>query len=283
MAALPSVTTSTPVQHPDGSITFATTIKPAPTHPHPVPPPLPTAPKVHAMKIQITNHSTTVSMADAMTMTIACASQLRNEFAPSWGFVPPDVEFNANGVEDPSAYQMGIFDTSDQPGALGYHDNDTKGRPRGFVFAKTTKDNGGNISTTLSHELCEMVLDPSCTLWTQTSDGNMRALEACDAVENDEYDVTIGTKTIKVSNFLLPAYFSASAEPGVKTDYLNKLGGAVAPAMTPGGYDIVQNTTGQASQEFARQLAALPAWKAAHKALPGSRTGRRAARLKTAA
>lgn len=229
------------------------------------------------MKVQVINKSTVVSQEDAMAMTAACADQLRNEFAKAWEILPPDIEFSGDDATDPNAYQMVIFDTSDQPGALGYHDNDPQGKPRGFVFAKTTLDNGGNVSTTLSHELCEMVKDPSCSLWTQTTDGNMRAFEMCDAVESDEYDKTVGDKTIKVSNFLLPNYFAAPPMAG-PTDYLGKLNGQAAPARTPGGYDIVIDTTGNVSQEFSKHFALLPDWKQRNKSHSGARTARRTAR-----
>jgi hypothetical protein len=271
------ITTSLPTTHPDGSVSFVTTVKPAPVAPapvpHPVPVPAPTPTKAKAMLIQVTNHSTVIGPAEFLNMVTACAAQIRDEFATAWEKVPPTVEANLNGVEDPKAYQMGIFDTSDQPGALGYHDTDAQGKPRGFVFAKTTKEDGGNVSTTLSHELCEMVLDPTCTLWTQTNDGNMRALEACDAVEADEYEKDVGGTKIKVSNFLLPSYFSSAATG--PTDYLNKLNGQIAPARTPGGYDILIDTSGQPSQEFSRHMASLSPAKAAMKGHSGSRTSRR--------
>lgn len=217
------------------------------------------------MKIQVVNHSTSVSMADALAMTAACAAQLREEFATAWEIVPPEVEFSGDGSEDPAAYIMAIFDTSTQPGAAGYHDTDAAGKPRGFVFA-----DAGQVSVTLSHELCEMVKDPSCTLWSQTPDGNMRAFEMCDAVENDTYQ----KNGIAVSNFVLPNYFAAPAQPG-PTDYLGKLNGQPAPARSPGGYDIVIDTAGQPSQEFSSHMATMPAAKLAAKSHPGARTARR--------
>jgi hypothetical protein len=229
------------------------------------------------MKIQIQNKSTAVGPAEFLSMVTACADQLRNEFSVAWDKVSPVVEACLDGVEDASAYQMLITDTSTEPGALGFHDNDVQGKPRGFVFAKTTIENGGKVSVTLSHELMEMVLDPSCSLWHQTPDGNLRALEACDAVENDEYPKTVGDETVYLSNFLTPAYFM-DTPIGTPTDYLDKLNRQVAPARTPGGYDIVLDSAGQPSQEFSRHMASLSPAKAAMKAHTGSRTSRRTVR-----
>lgn len=226
------------------------------------------------MKIEITGHTTVATSSDLILYTAACAIQLRDHFAPAWGRIAPLVEFSSSGTEDASARQMGVFDTSDQPGALGYHDTDASGLPRGFVFAKTTVDDGEIVSVTLSHELMEMFLDPSCSLWSQTPDGNLRAFEACDAVENDTYEITVGDVKVPVSNFLLPAYFSP-IRTGEPTDYLNRLNGEIAPAMTPGGYDIVLNSAGQPSQEFAMQWLGLSEAKARRKSHPLSRTGKR--------
>lgn len=231
------------------------------------------------MKIQVSNKSTVVGPDEFLSMVEACAAQDRDDFAPAWGFVPAQIAANLDGEEDPNAYQMMIVDTSDSPGALGYHDNDAQGKPRGYVFAKTTVDDGGKVSVTLSHELMEMRLDPSCTLWSQTPDGNMRALEACDAVEADTYPKTVGDATVQVSNFLTPAYFSGVAT-GAPTDYLDKLNRQIAPARTPGGYDILIDTTGSPSQEFAEHLSSMSAEKASMKLHPAARTGRRVAAMK---
>jgi hypothetical protein len=229
------------------------------------------------MKIQISNKSKVVRPAEFLAMATACADQIRNEFCTAWEFVPPEIEINLEGEEDPDAYQMMVVDTSDSPGALGYHDVDVQGKPRGYVFAETTMLDGGKVSVTLSHELCEMRLDPSCTLWSQTPDGNMRALEACDAVEADEYSKTVGDESVSVSNFLLPAYFVATST-GAPTDYLGKLDGQIAPARTPGGYDILIDTAGQPSQEFSKHMAAMSPARQGMKRHPLSRTARRASR-----
>lgn len=229
------------------------------------------------MRIQVSNKSTVVGADEFLSMVEACAAQDRDDFSPAWGFVPATIEANLDGEEDAAAYQMLVVDTSDSPGALGYHDVDAQGKPRGYVFAKTTLDDGGKVSITLSHELMEMRLDPSCMLWSQTPDGNMRALEACDAVEADEYPKTVADAPVAVSNFLLPAYFMSPAT-GAPTDYLDKLNRQIAPARTPGGYDIVVDTAGNPSQEFSDHAKTWSAGKAEMKGRSGSRTSRRTRR-----
>lgn len=225
------------------------------------------------MKIQCLNHTSGVGPDEFATVVAACAAQIRDDFAPLWDKVPPTIEHS--GPVDPDAYQMVVVDTSDSPGALGYHDNDAQGKPRGFVFWKTTKDDGGQWSVTLSHELMEMFLDPSCSLWSLGIDGKMRAYEACDAVESDTYTKKVGSDDVAVSNFLTPAYFVETPLPGQKTDFLDQLKGKVLPARTPGGYDIVIGVDGEPTQEFSQSLGALSHAKQAVKASPYSRTARK--------
>lgn len=243
--------------------------------------------KPKMFKIQVINESTVIGPDAFATMVAACAAQLQEEVAQAHDLAPPTIEHvSSRGQLDPAAFKMHVVDDADSPGALGYHDVDEQGKPRGFVFAKTTIEAGEEVSVTLSHELIEMLLDRYCSTWVQAADGKMRAYEGCDAVEADRYPRKVGDDEVNVSNFLLPAYFAAQPVEGEQTDYLGKLGGKIAPAMTPGGYDIVVDTKGQPSQEFARHLAAMAPKLAERKRGTHSRTGRRlaqAARMAAAA
>src|SRR5882672_9437152 len=85
---------------------------------------------------------------------------------------------------------MGMFDTADQAGALGYHDLTTAGLPIGKVFAKTTLDAHDLVFVTLSHEVLEILGDPDINLIVQKG-GRGYSYEVCDAVEDDSlgYDI----------------------------------------------------------------------------------------------
>lgn len=233
------------------------------------------------MKIQVKNLSS-MSPEKFATGGAAIADQLKNEFAQAHQITPPEVELLKAGdafSTDPAVHQHLVMNKSDTPGALGYHLVDEHGKPVGYTFVETSIADGEDPIVTWSHEMCEQVKDAYCCLWVQTADGKMRALEVCDAVEADTYPKQVGDETVMVSNFLTPEYFAA-VPTGLKTDYLDKLKGAVAPARTPGGYDIVIDTNGQPSQEFSDHMAKLAAthpYKAAAKANPFSRTSRRIA------
>jgi hypothetical protein len=232
------------------------------------------------MKFQIQNDCTVRTNAELMLDTAGCAAQLREDVAPTWERLAPVVEFSDNGAVDADAYQVQVKDDADSPGELGFHDVDDQGKPIVFIFAKTALADGQTVSSVLSHELCEAFADPSCTLWHQCPDGKMRALELCDAVENDSYSKQIGDTMVTVSNFVTPNYFRDTPIPGEKFDFMGKLSGP-APARTPGGYDIVIETNGAPSQEFSehfREMARERPHRAAMKSSPYSRTARRMAR-----
>lgn len=234
------------------------------------------------MKIEVVLHATSVGIEEAATATLAIEKQLREHVAPAWGMVAPTVILS-RGEEprDPEACPLVIFDDADQANALGYHDVDGSGRAYGKVFAKTTKDNGGNWTTTFSHEACEMFIDPSCQAWDVGTDGRLHAREVCDATEADEYSVSVGDgeAVVTVSNYLWPAYFNPASPAGTKFDHLGLLI-APSPEKRPGGYSIDADISNE-SNSFAKNVAAFfhelfPAWKRAIKDHPASRTSRRA-------
>ena len=225
------------------------------------------------MRIQFTNltKARPVSQSELAQFITAFALQVRQDFAPAWGLSPVTI-LAATTAPDPSAFEIALVDTSDVPRALGCHDKDGQGKPRGFVFVKTCEDDGEDWRTCASHEGLELIGDRFCATWVLAGDGKMRAFEMCDAVEGDKY-MKAG---VPVSNFLLPPYFSDARIVGARSDFLNRLQGAPAPAMSPGGYDIVIDTQGDPSQEFAKV-------QAVHASLPQrkqhelSRTSRRVA------
>lgn len=108
-----------------------------------------------------------------------------------------------------------VDDLPEAPGALAYHDNDADG-PFIRVGLNTIQHAGGgwydgplSIPSVISHEVCELVGDPTANRWTNDAQGVNWATELCDAVESDWYSVTTADGTdVSLSNFLLPAYFN---------------------------------------------------------------------------
>lgn len=232
------------------------------------------------MIIGVQNLSTLVSGDDVYNMTLLVNKQLREHVAPAWGLLPPAVMFFP--VTPQSRYDaiIGVFDDADQAGDLGWHTEGPDADVYGRVFARPVLDNGGNVLTSelsvcsvLSHECCETLLDPTCSLWAQRADGTEVARENCDPVESDSYEITItaqdGSKvTGTVSDFVLPSWFDQEAAPGA-TDYL---GLCTAPFQVRAtGYLIVMQG-GAVSEQWG---ALYPRWRLATKEHPTSRTARR--------
>ncbi len=175
----------------------------------------------------------------------ACTVQLNRDVSPSWGgeyavragvvsaIVPGEVVF-ALVDELPAA-----------PGEIAYHDVDGNAVPVAYLALEecSTLD---DVSTAISHELCETAGDAGCNLWADAGDGSEYARELCDAVESGSYTVN----GIKVSDFLLPSFFVPNAR--APFSYVESTG--EPPAVTTpfqtaqGGYQIRRDDTGQTTQ-----------------------------------
>lgn len=160
--------------------------------------------------IAIINQSTVVADTDVAKWTEAIQHQVGRDFSTTWQkfanllFVPKPQPI-------PSGYwQMAVLDNSDQAGALGYHDLTSEGMPLGKVFAKSDIDAGSSVSVTLSHEILEMILDPTINLQAEADDADgtpaFYAYEACDACEDDSYGYDING--VLVSDFVTPGFFN---------------------------------------------------------------------------
>ncbi len=156
-----------------------------------------------------------VSATDVQQMVDAIQAQVHEDFAPVWG-VDADITFYRKSKDVPAgSWVVGVFENADQAGALGYHDLTQDGLPLGKVFAKTTLDDGGKISVTMSHEILEMLGDPDINLTAFVESGNggrLYAYEVCDAVEADGFGYE--KKGVVVSDFVTPAWFESFRTPG---------------------------------------------------------------------
>jgi len=210
------------------------------------------------MEIAFENRSQQLSETDALFQVAACDLVMRRDFAPAWGFEPwPCVLYKSvSSLPPEQCHPMYILDDIGTPNALGYHDDQLN-----FIYGRVLAQ-GAGTSVTSDHESKEMRLDPTCDLWVVMPNGDNTAREACDAVEGDTYnvDVTIAgeTRTIAMSNFLLPAWFQADSKGPY--DFMGLL---TAPfTMTPGGYMIIQHPDGSTEDIFAdhpSQAAAMSA------------------------
>lgn len=224
------------------------------------------------MKIAVVNESTLVTNDEARKMTGAIQKQMTWHVCPAWESKNVTVSFYTSKARVPAtSCVISLLDNPTQAGALGYHseDNDVID---GFIFAKPVLDNGGvilhdpknnqnvTVASVLSHEVCEMFGDRYANFWAngpEITQGSTYALELCDPVESDSYDITLTDGSlVSVSNFVYPSWFNPEATAkDAPFDYLKKLSKPFS--MTAGGYMIVMKE-GKVAQVFGETM---PQWK----------------------
>lgn len=188
---------------------------------------------------------------DAKLQTVirAVNRQISDDFAPYWGF---GAQLRLEGktgrsraTVDPGdmrgdaiLYVRDVVNVSDLD---GYHDRHFSGIPFGVVFLELSKALKEAWTVTLSHEALELTGDPENNLLVQGPHPKkprrqvFHWFEMCDAVQEETYLID----GIKVSNFVLPLYFTSSRERGGRNDYLGtRTNGKTLRSFSvnPGGY-----------------------------------------------
>jgi len=184
-------------------------------------------------RIRIVNQSKLVTAAEVAAAAAAIHVQVNRDFAPDWG---KTATVTASRRRKPGDWIVVLADTIDVTGALGYH-NDLSLLPHAIVDVALCKQYGLNWTVTLSHEVLEMLGDPTCNLVMPYPGGKLVAYEACDAVEADHYGYVING--VLVSDFQLQAWFTGH---GTKYDFMGHLSKPLT--LLPGGYISVHDSNG---------------------------------------
>jgi hypothetical protein len=189
-----------------------------------------------------------VTDAELLRVIRAINRQLREDFEPYWSF---GAELRLEGRTGRSK----DFDAADMRGdavlylrsvarirdAEGFHETHFSGIPYGFVFLEVCDALKEDWTITLSHEALELVADPQANLLVQgphpaKPDRQVfHWFEMCDAVQSENYSID----EVRVSNFILPLYYTASSERGGRNDFLGtKVRGKTLRSfgVNPGGY-----------------------------------------------
>jgi hypothetical protein len=202
------------------------------------------------MLLAVVNKSKLITHEQVQTAIGACAKQVRLHIAPAWDMLPAPVIFYDD--EDKTPHGADLLVVLSDPGhahALGFHRETPRGRPYCRAFVKPILDHGGSllegqlsVSATLSHEVCEWLVDPYLNLWANVS----------------------------VSNFVTKRYYDSLAPKRSQFDWMHKL---KAPfTLTEGGYQQVRKD-GEIQTRFG---ARYPDWKRELHSFEAARTMRRA-------
>jgi hypothetical protein len=168
-------------------------------------------------------------------MAAALTKQAQQHFAlpPPYGYGISATIRVASSARDvqPDEWVIGLLAKPDQPGALGYHDQTPAGLPFIRVFPLLDKQDGAELSVTISHEVCEALADPNGAKCAQWSDGKIYAYEVGDACEAYSYLID----GVKVSDFCLPPWFEPmTRRTGLRYDWMGLCSKPLQ--VLPGGY-----------------------------------------------
>ena len=202
------------------------------------------------MIISIINHSNGKIDDEELQVAIrAINRQIAHDFEPYWS-LSAELRLEGRSESKPTRHSLAdmrgdavlyVWDEIDPDDALGYHDANDRGIPYGFVFLGMSEELDEDWSVTLSHEALELIGDPENNLLVVGPNPQDRRrnvfhwYEMCDAVQDETYVVD----GVKVSNFVLPLYFTSSDERGGRNDFLGRsYEGKTLQSfgVNPGGY-----------------------------------------------
>jgi len=202
------------------------------------------------MIISVINHTKgTVSDEELQGAIRAINRQIREDYEPYW-HIGGELRLEGRSGKKPSTQNIAdmrgdavlyLWDAADIDDALGYHDLTNRGVPYGFVFTELAKQLKEEWTVTLSHEALELIGDSEVNLLVQGPHPADRQrtvfhwYEMCDAVQAETYEID----EVKVSNFVLPLYFTGGEEKGGRNDFLGRAykGKALQSfGVNPGGY-----------------------------------------------
>jgi hypothetical protein len=202
------------------------------------------------MLISIVNHTHGKIPDDKVQVAIRAVNrQVAQDFEPYWS-MGATLRLDGKSGDDPDQEKLPelrgdaviyLWDKTDVPGALGYHDKNYRGIPFGFVFTDLSQQLGEEWTVTLSHEALELIADPYANLLVMGPHPEKPDLtvfhwyEMGDAVQAETYQID----AVPVSNFVLPLYFTVDDEAEGRNDFLgtNVAGKPLKSfGVNPGGY-----------------------------------------------
>ncbi len=183
--------------------------------------------------VDVINATTRVSAAEIRRCVRALRKQVHRDFAPVWG-ITADLHYTARGAKPHrGAWQLVLLDQRSQDD--GYHELTKEGLPLGRVFIEEASKCSSGWTSTASHELLELLMNPETTLGVLVEDESLGqrlySYEVCDACQDDRFTYEIDG--VPVSDFVHPAWFEPWREArSARFDQAHKL---TRPFQVPTG------------------------------------------------
>ena len=179
--------------------------------------------KGSTLSIAMANLSTAIDDATFGAAVAAIGLQVSRDFQPEWGTAATltatriTLDDGAANIDAASDAVIYVGDASNDPtlgmdGVFGYHARNNGKLPYAFVYLDVCAQYGEAWSCTLSHEVLEMLADPTAAITAagpaptgvgapgQTVNYD---LEVCDPTQSDTYVIN----KVAVSNFVTKAWF----------------------------------------------------------------------------
>lgn len=177
--------------------------------------------------ISIRRKTGLVSVAQVAAVVKSLQIQITRDFSPFW-------LADAKIVAGPKAgaWQVDLVEHVDLKGALGYHftsNGRADGSPIAYVGIADNKKYKLDWRVTLSHEVLEMLANPTCNATMPYPDGRSVSMEIADPVQGDRNSYKVNG--IPMSNFVTPSYFSGR---GTRFDFKKQLKAPLE--LAPGGF-----------------------------------------------
>jgi len=152
---------------------------------------------------------------------VAAAQRFVDEkLAPVWGV---SARLKVRKRTRPGCWALVFVDTERQAQDDGWHDLTAGGMPMAKVFLRVLGDEIGErdpkvratmfrnaVTTTATHEIAEMLVDPAVTTCVQRIGYGLYALEIADPVEEDGFDVD----GFLMTDFVYPSWYESFHKPG---------------------------------------------------------------------
>ena len=214
------------------------------------------AAKGSTLNVVIANLSAAIDDPTFANVVAAIGVQVTRDFQPEWsaGAALSATRLDLNGgqanINTAADAIIYVGDVANDPttgtaGAYGYHSDNYGQIPYAFIYLDVCAQYGEAWSCTLSHEVQEMLADPT-TVLTVTGPAPAGAatptvaydLEVCDPTQGDTYVIN----GVSVSNFVTKAYFGMVGGASTNTNFM---GLALTPFGTrPGGYFQYEDAAG---------------------------------------
>ena len=171
-------------------------------------------------QVALVSESNQVRSSDLSRVSAALQKQATRDLVQFWS-VKATVDAFPQLEDVPIGYwPIIIMDDIQEPGAAGVHEDDTTGQPFALVTASDRLD---VWSLTTSHEMIEMLIDPSgnrLVAGDSPKEDQSRVqflVEPCDPSEDAQFAYTVNG--ILVSDFYSANFFDPAAAPGVRYSF----------------------------------------------------------------